>query len=76
MHVIFVDDTKQPSTRRGMGKIIALGAISFPESEVRPFADAFREILRSHGIPQQVEIKWPTLFLSGTFFLLYIGCLS
>jgi hypothetical protein len=58
MQLIFVDDSKQQGKRHGMGKLIALGALAFPEDQLKPFSDAFYEAYDRHGVPRHIEMKW------------------
>lgn len=58
MQLVFVDDSKQAGKRHGMGKLIALGALAFPEDQLKPFADAFYNAYDRHGVPRDVEMKW------------------
>lgn len=58
MHIAFVDDTKQKSKRRGMTTLVALGAVIFPERQIKPFTDAFYATFDDLEIPHSVEMKW------------------
>jgi hypothetical protein len=58
MRLIFVDDSKQTSKREHLGKLIALGAVSFPAENVRRFADSFVEVMSDFGVPPATELKW------------------
>jgi hypothetical protein len=58
MRLVFVDDTKQKGLRSGMGDLLALGAVAFPEDQVAPFADRVAGIYKDHGVPASTELKW------------------
>ncbi|QEO15844.1 DUF3800 domain-containing protein [Agromyces intestinalis] len=58
MRVAFGDDTKQAGLRTGMGKLLGLGAVIFPESQLRPFSSSMKALRTEHGIPANVEFKW------------------
>jgi hypothetical protein len=54
----FGDDSKQDGQRAGMGKLLGLGAVVFPEAQLRPFSLAMLQLRDEHGIPRDVELKW------------------
>lgn len=58
MKIAFGDDSKQRGLRAGMGQLLALGAVIFPEDKLRPYADAIMSLRNEHGIPAEVEMKW------------------
>ncbi|WP_125609723.1 DUF3800 domain-containing protein [Specibacter cremeus] len=58
MHIAYVDDTKQKGLRVGMGELVALAAVIFPEDQVKPFADAFYACYDEFEVPHDVELKW------------------
>ena len=58
MHLVYIDDTKQNGKRHKMGKLASLGAVVFPENQIKPFADAFYEAYDKFQIPHHVELKW------------------
>ncbi|MCK6081481.1 DUF3800 domain-containing protein [Microbacterium sp. EYE_5] len=58
MHFAFADDTKQRGLRDGMGQLLALGAVVFPEDQLRPFSQGMSDLRSAHSIPADVELKW------------------
>lgn len=58
MWLVFVDDTKQKGLRSGMGSLLSLGAVAFPEEQVARYADRAAEIYREHNAPADAELKW------------------
>lgn len=58
MWLVFVDDTKQKGLRKGMGQLIALGAVAFREDVVQRYAQRVSEIYAAHGVPEGTELKW------------------
>lgn len=58
LHFAFGDDSKQSGLRSGMGQLLGLGAVIFPEDQLRSFSQAIRDLRDEHGIPHDVEFKW------------------
>lgn len=58
MHFAFADDSKQRGQRRGMGELLGLGAVIFPEEHLRAFSTAMKQLRDDNGIPHDVELKW------------------
>lgn len=58
MYFAFGDDSKQVGQRQGMGKLLGLGAVVFPEAQLRPFSAGMKQLRDQHGIPDSVELKW------------------
>jgi hypothetical protein len=59
MRLIFVDDSVQTNPpRAGLGQLVSIGAVVFPEDQARPFADALVQIRTDLGIPPEEELKW------------------
>ncbi|MEV6620293.1 DUF3800 domain-containing protein [Amycolatopsis sp. NPDC051106] len=59
MRLVFIDDSQQREPpRRGLGHLMAMGAVIFPEEEVATYADTLAAIRIDLGIPSQEEIKW------------------
>lgn len=69
MRLVFIDDSQQREPpRRGLGHLMAMGAVIFPEEEVAPYADTLAAIRVDLGIPSREEIKWKApkgSFLAG-----------
>jgi hypothetical protein len=59
MRLVFIDDSQQTNPpRRGMGHLLAIGAVIVPEHQVAPFAATLAAIRTEIGIPAGEEIKW------------------
>jgi hypothetical protein len=58
MWLVFVDDTKQKGLRKGMGQLLALAAVAFPEEVVAAYAERVGAIYDAHGVPASTELKW------------------
>ncbi|MDX3315037.1 hypothetical protein P1S61_39480 [Streptomyces sp. ME08-AFT2] len=59
MRLIFIDDSRQRNCpRKGLGDLVALGAVSVPEKAISPFAESLQEIRNDLGIPDDEELKW------------------
>lgn len=58
MEIFFADDSTQKGVRDGMGALVALGGVLFPESAIRPFAEAMNEITSRFSVPEGEEVKW------------------
>ncbi|MGW8378503.1 DUF3800 domain-containing protein [Streptomyces sp. ODS28] len=59
MHMVFVDDSRQPEPRRQhLGELVAIGGAIFPEDAVAPYSKELDKIRSTLGIPDDEEIKW------------------
>jgi len=59
MRLAFLDDSQQAEPpRRGLGHLLALGAVIVPEEQVAGYATDLVSIRATHGIPAGHEIKW------------------
>ncbi|MEH0550801.1 hypothetical protein [Streptomyces sp. B21-101] len=59
MRLIFIDDSRQRNCpRKGLGDLVALGAVSVPDKTISPFAESLQEIRNDLGIPDDEELKW------------------
>jgi len=58
VHVAFVDDTKQKGLRQGMGQLMSLGAVVFPEDGLIAYAKSVEAIYAKTGAPDGAELKW------------------
>lgn len=70
MRLVFVDDSEQTNpARRGLGPLLALGAVLVSDDEVGPYASDLAAIRSELGMPSSEEIKWKPprgSFLAGT----------
>jgi hypothetical protein len=56
---VFADDSEEKSPRRtGLGHLVGVGAVLFPESSLAAYSDAIRSLRQELGIPPDVELKW------------------
>lgn len=59
MRVAFLDDSEQARPpRAGLGPLLAIAAVIFPQEHLAPFATDLADIAASLGIPPGEEIKW------------------
>ena len=58
MRVAFIDDSKQDGKRRDMGRLIALGAVAFPEQTIADYAREAEAIYAALDVPLDTELKW------------------
>lgn len=59
MRLAFIDDSEQTRpVRAGVGKLMALGCIIVPESEVSALGKSIIRDCREHGVPEGEEMKW------------------
>jgi hypothetical protein len=67
VRLVFLDDSvqREPIPRRGMGELVAVGAVVVPEGSVKPYADDLASIKAEIGVPADEEIKWKPK--KGTF---------
>jgi len=59
VRLVFLDDSIQsdPIPRRGMGELVAVGAVIVPEGSVKPFAAELASIKAEIGVPAAEENK-------------------
>ena len=58
MHLVFLDDSAQTGRRRGMGKLLSIGAVMFPEASVAAYAEEIEKIRDDLAVPRATEMKW------------------
>lgn len=59
MRLVFIDDSEQAKPRRrGLGPLLALGAVIVPEDQVAGYADDLLRIKADIGMPPTEEVKW------------------
>lgn len=59
MRLVFIDDSEQSDPpRRGLGPLVAIGAVIIEESQLAPYSDRLREIRSRLEIPDEEELKW------------------
>jgi len=59
MRVAFLDDSEQADPpRAGLGHLLAIAAVIFPQEHLAPFATDLADIAASLGIPPGEELKW------------------
>jgi hypothetical protein len=59
MRVAFLDDSEQASPpRAGLGRLLAIATVIFPQEHLAPFATDLVGIAASLGIPSGEELKW------------------
>jgi hypothetical protein len=58
VRVAFVDDSKREGKRCGMGRLVALGAVVFPERAIADYARQAEALYASLGVPSDTELKW------------------
>jgi hypothetical protein len=59
MRLVFIDDSEQSNPpRRGLGPLVAIGAVIIDESQLAPFSGRLRAIRSRIGIPSDEELKW------------------
>jgi hypothetical protein len=58
VRVAFVDDSKPYGRRSGMGRLIALGAVVFPEHAIAEYASEAEAIYTDLDVPLDAELKW------------------
>lgn len=58
VHLVFMDDAKQQSTRPGMGPLVAAGAICINADYARHAERALKELCQRTGFPDGEEFKW------------------
>ena len=59
MRLVFIDDSEQVKPRRrGLGPLLALGAVIVPEDQVAGYADDLSRIKADIGMPPTEEVKW------------------
>jgi hypothetical protein len=56
---VFVDDSEEKDPRRrGLGHLVGVGAVLFPENSLLEYTDGIRSLREELGVPQGVELKW------------------
>jgi len=59
VRLVFIDDSEQTTVpRRGLGRLLALGAVIVPEDQVAGYAEDLVGIKADIGMPPDEEIKW------------------
>ncbi|ACU37170.1 hypothetical protein [Actinosynnema mirum] len=59
MKLIMVDDSEEKNPRRvGLGHLVGVGAVVFPEEGVVFYRDEIRRIRTRYGVPTETELKW------------------
>jgi hypothetical protein len=59
MRLVFVDDSEhRDPPRRGLGDLLAIGAVMVPEVGVRQYAEGLQGVRDRLGVPPEAEIKW------------------
>ncbi len=59
MRLVFIDDSEQSNPpRRGLGPLVAIGAVIIDESQLAPFSDQLQDMRSRLGIPDGEELKW------------------
>ena len=59
MHVVFVDDSRQQNPRRrGLGELVALGAVIVPDDRIAEYTHRVALLRSRLGIPEEEEFKW------------------
>ncbi|MFJ1759128.1 DUF3800 domain-containing protein [Amycolatopsis sp. NPDC088138] len=63
---MFIDDSQQQDPpRKGLGHLLAVGAVSFPAEQLAGYASDLQTIREELGIPAEEELKWAPS--KGTF---------
>lgn len=59
MRLVFIDDSEQSDPpRRGLGPLVAIGAVIIEESQLARFSEQLRGIRSRLGVPDSEELKW------------------
>jgi hypothetical protein len=59
MWFVFADDSEEKAPRRsGLGHLVGVGAVLFPEDSVLKYTEGMRSLRKELGIPSDVELKW------------------
>ena len=58
MDIFFGDDSKQKSSRKNLGDLVAFGGYLIQDTCIRPLASDVDEVLKSFHVPLDTEIKW------------------
>ena len=59
MRLFFADDSKQDKpSRKGMGRLVAIGGVSVLDSAVRPLEQKINSLCTEFGFPERSEFKW------------------
>ncbi|WP_314171503.1 DUF3800 domain-containing protein [Streptomyces winkii] len=59
MQLVFIDDSGQRNPRRkGLGELVSIGAVMFPEEKVAGYTEKIAELRAAVGMPEDQEFKW------------------
>jgi len=59
MQFVFVDDSEERTPRRlGLGHLVGVGAVVFPERSLVGYTDGMRALRDELGVPRNIELKW------------------
>ncbi|WP_225826733.1 DUF3800 domain-containing protein [Streptomyces naphthomycinicus] len=59
MQLVFIDDSGQPKPRRsGLGELLSIGAVMFPEEQVPQYTAMVAALRVEIGMPDEEEFKW------------------
>lgn len=59
MRLVFIDDSEQVDPpRRGLGRLLAIGAVVFAEGATSTYSEGLLRIRSELSIPSEEEIKW------------------
>ncbi|MGW6565078.1 DUF3800 domain-containing protein [Streptomyces sp. NPDC054975] len=59
MQLVFIDDSGQRKPRRGgLGELVSVGAVMFPEDRVALYSQAVSALRAEIGMPEGDEFKW------------------
>lgn len=59
MRLVFIDDSEQSDPpRRGLGPLVALGAVIVEDGQMAPYSEKLRAIRTRLGVPDGEELKW------------------
>jgi hypothetical protein len=59
MWFVFADDSEEKNPRRrGLGHLVGVGAVLFPESSLLEYSEDIRSLRMELGVPSDVELKW------------------
>ena len=59
MWFVFADDSEEREPRRhGLGHLVGVGAVLFPETSLLDYTEGIRSLRMELGVPPEVELKW------------------
>lgn len=59
MWFVFADDSEEKHPRRlGLGHLVGVGAVLFPEGSLIAYTEGIRQLRNELGVPPGVELKW------------------